>query len=74
MNSEKPPATGIAYEVVGLDCGRDKDGVFRCVCGMCRPLRNQRENRSNSGDDSRNGRNDTYNRADNKTVPVCPLP
>lgn len=23
------------YAIVGKDCGRDKNGVFRCVCGKC---------------------------------------
>lgn len=28
----------MAYEVNGPDCGRDKNGVFHCVCGKCRPI------------------------------------
>lgn len=23
------------YTIVGKYCGRDKNGVFRCVCGKC---------------------------------------
>lgn len=26
------------YEVNSPDCGRDKNGVFHCVCGKCRPI------------------------------------
>lgn len=28
----------MAYEINGPDCGRDKNGVFHCVCGKCRPI------------------------------------
>ena len=26
------------YEINSPDCGRDKNGVFHCVCGKCRPI------------------------------------
>jgi|GEM_PF-4073998 len=28
----------MAYEINGPDCGRDKNGVFHCVCGKRRPI------------------------------------
>ena len=28
----------MAYEINGPNCGRDKNGVFHCVCGKCRPI------------------------------------
>ena len=28
----------MAYEINGPDCGRDKNGVFHCVCGRCKPI------------------------------------
>ena len=28
----------MVYEINGPDCGRDKNGVFHCVCGKCRPI------------------------------------
>ena len=28
----------MAYEINDPDCGRDKNGVFHCVCGKCRPI------------------------------------
>lgn len=43
MSGKRVPTVDTAYEVVGSDCGRDKDGVFHCVCGMCRPLRKGEE-------------------------------
>ena len=26
------------YEINSPDCGRDKNGVFHCVCGKCKPI------------------------------------
>ena len=26
------------YEVNSPNCGRDKNGVFHCVCGRCKPI------------------------------------
>ena len=26
------------YEVNSPNCGRDKNGVFHCVCGKCKPI------------------------------------
>lgn len=44
------------YKIVGKECGRDKNGVFRCKCGKCRPLsENKSENRRNRGDNGGNG-------------------
>lgn len=48
-----------AYKIVGPNCGRDENGVFHCVCGMCRPLRKQSENRGYGSNDSRNSGDDT---------------
>ncbi len=28
----------MVYEINGPDCGRDKNGVFHCVCGRCKPI------------------------------------
>ena len=28
----------MVYEINSPDCGRDKNGVFHCVCGKCRPI------------------------------------
>ena len=28
----------MVYEINGPDCGRDKNGVFHCVCGKCKPI------------------------------------
>lgn len=25
-----------SYKINGQDCGRDKNGVFHCVCGKCK--------------------------------------
>lgn len=74
MNIKNIPTVDTAYEVVGSDCGRDKNGVFHCVCGMCRPLRKQSENRSDCGNNSSDRRNDTDNRANYEAVLFCPLP
>lgn len=42
----------IGYVIFSPDCGRDKLGVFHCVCGKCRPLYSERGNdRHNGGDD-----------------------
>lgn len=30
------------YAIVGYKCGKDKNGTFRCVCGMCRELSEKR--------------------------------
>lgn len=32
-----------AWNIVGRDCGRNQYEEFRCVCGKCTPLREQRE-------------------------------
>ena len=42
------------YEIHGSQCGRDKKGIFRCVCGKCKALHNDCNNR---GDGSHNGSN-----------------
>lgn len=55
------PADFTGYKIFGKNCGRDENGAFHCVCGMCRPLRKQSEDRSYSGNDSSNSRNDTDN-------------
>ncbi len=73
LNKEEFPATNYAYEVVGRNCGRDKNGVFRCVCGKCKPLRKQSKNRRNSGNDGSDGGNDTNDCCDHKAIPICPL-
>lgn len=57
--NKKVPTEITGYKIVGRNCGRDEKGAFHCVCGMCRPLRKQSEDRSYSGNDSRNSRNDT---------------
>jgi len=28
----------MAYEINSPNCGRDKNGVFHCVCGRCKPI------------------------------------
>ena len=33
----RPKIADNGYIVVGENCGRDKKGVFRCVCGKCSP-------------------------------------
>lgn len=43
-----------AYKINGDKCGRDKNGVFHCVCGKCEKLDTcKRENGNDSRDDSR---------------------
>lgn len=32
-----PEITDNGYTIIGPNCGRDKNGVFKCVCGKCYP-------------------------------------
>lgn len=62
-----------AYEISGEGCGRDKNGVFHCVCGKCKPLRKKSEHRSDCSND---GCDSGYNADDSsnyETVPIRPL-
>lgn len=36
MKTAKTPGRKNGYAIVGKDCGRDKNGIFRCVCGKCK--------------------------------------
>ena len=36
MKAAKTPGSKNGYEIVGKNCGRDKNGIFRCVCGKCK--------------------------------------
>lgn len=36
MKAEKTPGSKNGYAIVGKNCGRDKNGIFRCVCGKCK--------------------------------------
>lgn len=55
------------YRIVGKQCGRDKNGVFVCVCGKCELIDpdicengnngcNDRGDSGNSGDDNGYGK------------------
>lgn len=45
------------FSVAGKECGRDRAGVFHCVCGKCRPLRiDVSKGGEYSGDDCGDGR------------------
>lgn len=35
-DKESPKITDNGYILAGKNCGRDKDGVFQCVCGECK--------------------------------------
>lgn len=35
MKAAKTPGSKNGYAIVGKNCGRDKNGIFRCVCGKC---------------------------------------
>lgn len=59
MGKRNTPAEITGYKIVGHNCGRDENGVFRCMCGMCRPLREQSKDSSDSGNDSSDSGNDT---------------
>lgn len=61
-----------AYLINSPECGRDKNGVFHCVCGKCRVIGSATES-ENSRDGGNNGRNRRNSRQDsvyNKPVPV----
>lgn len=48
----------VGHRIYGANCGRDKNGVFHCVCGKCEPILTA-DNRDDNGDnrsDSGNGR------------------
>ncbi len=47
------------------DCGRDKNGVFICVCGKCEAL--MIDDSHNCGNDGRNSCNDADCCVDDKT-------
>lgn len=36
-DNESPKIADNGYTIVGKNCGRDKNGVFKCVCGKCYP-------------------------------------
>lgn len=36
-DKESPEIADNGYILAGKNCGRDKDGAFRCVCGECKP-------------------------------------
>jgi len=36
MKAAKTPGSKNGYAIVGKNCGRDKSGIFRCVCGKCK--------------------------------------
>lgn len=36
-DNESPEIADNGYTLVGKYCGRDKNGVFKCVCGKCYP-------------------------------------
>lgn len=36
MKAAKTPGSKNGYAIVGKKCGRDKNGIFRCVCGKCK--------------------------------------
>lgn len=48
-----------SYEINGQDCGRDKNGVFHCVCGKCKETDSaaKGDHCRNGCDDGRNGGN-----------------
>lgn len=33
MKTAKTPGSKNGYAIGAKDCGRDKNGIFRCVCG-----------------------------------------
>lgn len=74
MKKAREPFIDYAYKIVGRDCGRDRNGVFHCVCGQCRPLRKQGDDGRDSGYNGCEGGNDTNHSSDYKTILVCPLP
>ena len=45
------------YRIVGKSCGRDRNGIFRCICGKCKLILEVHEDRYDSGDDSSHGSN-----------------
>lgn len=45
-----------SYKINGQNCGRDKNGVFHCVCGKCKET-----DSAAKGDDCRDGCNDGCN-------------
>lgn len=36
MKAAKTLGSKNGYAIVGKNCGRDKNGIFRCVCGKCK--------------------------------------
>ena len=36
MKAAKTLGSKNGYASVGKNCGRDKNGIFRCVCGKCK--------------------------------------
>lgn len=50
-----------SYEINGRNCGRDKNGVFHCVCGKCKET-----DSAAKGDDCRNGCDDSRNGGNGK--------
>ena len=62
-----------AYEIFGENCGRDENGVFRCVCGKCKPLRKQGEHRCDGCNYSGSGGYNADDSSDYETVPIRPL-
>lgn len=36
MKTAKTQEIKSGYTIVGKDCGRDKNGIFRCACGKCK--------------------------------------
>lgn len=45
-----------SYKINGQDCGRDKNGVFHCVCGKCKETGSAAKG-DDGCDDGRNGGN-----------------
>ncbi|WNX84398.1 hypothetical protein RWV98_17765 [Agathobaculum sp. NTUH-O15-33] len=57
------------YLVASPKCGRDKNGVFRCVCGNCRALNVEiRHDRHDCGDNGGDSRNHSEGRGNNESV------
>ena len=58
MKSKVKKEILIAYEINGLKCGRDKNGIFHCYCGKCKPLTQVSHNGNYSSNNSSNSGND----------------
>lgn len=60
--------------VASPDCGRDKNGTYRCVCGRCRRLPpNESQDGRNGSDNSGQRGNNANHCIDNKPAAFRPL-